>query len=118
MTSLETRSALQLTELLQDRANKPSDSGLSPDQAIANIEVGLALSLARTGEAFLHADETWQTALVVRFGSMRRAADARYTAAGRGEPGSALRIAFEARHAAYAAWCAARGIPAAPAGEA
>lgn len=89
------------------------------DVAIADIEAGLAptlaLSLARTGEAFAHADEVWQAALVKRFGTVRRAADARYSAAGRGEPGCPLRAAYEARHEAYTAWCVARGLPAAPA---
>lgn len=89
------------------------------DRAVSALEAGLAptlaLSLARTGEAFHHADAMWQAALVKRFGTVRRAADARYSAAGRGEPGCPLRAAYDARHDAYAAWCVARGLPVSPA---
>lgn len=112
MTSLETRSALQLTELLQDRATETRDSGLTPDQAIANIEAGLVLSLARTATAFHHADEEWGAALRAAFG--RRATDARYSALGQGEPGSELRALYVARYQAYAAWSAARSLPVMP----
>lgn len=47
-------------------------------------------------------DEAWQVELQKRFG--RHAVDARYTKAGRGEPGSALNEAYLARTEAQEAW--------------
>lgn len=110
--SLEARATLQISALQADRAAEARDSGLTPDQAIANIEAGLVLSLARTATAFHHADEMWDAALRAAFG--RRATDARYSALGQGEPGSALRALYVARYQAYAAWSAARGLPVMP----
>lgn len=54
--------------------------------------------------AFREADRAWQRALDAAF--PRDANQARYEARGRGEPGSPLRAAYEARMAAYDAWCA------------
>ena len=45
MTSNEIRSALQLSALLAENAARPLDSGLTPDQAIADLEAALDASL-------------------------------------------------------------------------
>ena len=50
----------------------------------------------------LETDQAWQAELVKVFG--KRAGDMRYVKAGRGELGSALRAAYEARTAAQEAW--------------
>lgn len=53
-------------------------------------------------KAALASDDAWHVELVKRFG--KRASDARYRAEGKGEPGSALRAAYEARTRAQAVW--------------
>lgn len=45
MTHLETRAAEQLSALLADRAAERRDSGLTPDQAIAELEAALSAVL-------------------------------------------------------------------------
>jgi hypothetical protein len=55
---------------------------------------------------FQYADDIWQIALEFEFGVS--ASDKRYTMEGRGEPGSPLRKAWEAREAARSAWDADR----------
>lgn len=52
--------------------------------------------------AAMLADEAWQQQLVKVFG--KGAGDARYVSAGKGEPGSALRAAHDARQQATEAW--------------
>ena len=47
-------------------------------------------------------DDAWQAELVKAFG--KRAGDVRYTKAGEGEEGSALRLAHDARMVAQEAW--------------
>lgn len=47
-------------------------------------------------------DKMWQIALEAQFG--KKAGDARYTAAGKGEAGSGLRSAYDARTSAQTAW--------------
>lgn len=56
--------------------------------------------------AFNDAELVWHNLLVDTFG--KAAGDARYDGRGRGEEGSALRQAYEARDAARQAWEAAR----------
>ncbi|WP_408902518.1 hypothetical protein [Methylobacterium radiotolerans] len=65
-----------------------------------------------TAQAFLDADEAWGEALRREFG--RRAAEARYSPAGKGDVGSPLRALYCARYAAYSAWCEARCMPVMP----
>jgi hypothetical protein len=52
--------------------------------------------------AFVLADDIWQIALECRFGVA--ASDVRYIPAGKGEPGSDLRKAYEARESARIEW--------------
>ena len=52
--------------------------------------------------AFATADEDWHRELARQFG--RHAGDARYEPRGKGEPGTALRTAFDARMAAFYAY--------------
>lgn len=56
--------------------------------------------------AFDAADAVWQTELDAAFGN--GAGDARYQHHGRGNEGTALRAAYEAREAARIAWEGAR----------
>jgi hypothetical protein len=70
---------------------------------------GAALDVRAVASRFHASDAAWQAGLVAAFG--RRASDARYTAAGQGELGSALRALYVARHAAYSAWCEANALP-------
>ncbi|GAN49687.1 hypothetical protein ACXR8U_13865 [Methylobacterium radiotolerans] len=49
MTSNEIRSALQLSDLLAENAARSLDSGLTPDQAIADLEAALDASLNGAG---------------------------------------------------------------------
>ncbi|MBN6819539.1 hypothetical protein JRF84_08045 [Methylobacterium organophilum] len=65
-----------------------------------------------TAQAFQDADEAWGEALRREFG--RRAAEARYSPAGKGDVGSVLRALYCARYAAYSAWCEARCMPVMP----
>ena len=51
------------------------------------------------------ADQTWHAMLVARFG--KRASDIRYTAEGKGAPGSTLRAAHDEFRAASDAWIVA-----------
>ena len=46
MHHLEARAAVQLSALLSERATEPCGSGLTADQAIAQLEAALAASLA------------------------------------------------------------------------
>jgi hypothetical protein len=57
-------------------------------------------AIATATACFHAADSSWQAALEATFGSPSAAVEARYSPAGRGEPGSPLRTAFEARRAA------------------
>lgn len=57
--------------------------------------------------AFQQADDAWGDELHRLFG--KKAGDIRYTAAGKGIPGSELRRRYEARETARIAWDAARG---------
>ncbi len=52
--------------------------------------------------AALATDDAWQAELVRCFG--KQAGDVRYAKAGKGEPGTPLRAAYEARKAAQEAW--------------
>lgn len=56
--------------------------------------------------AFDAADKAWQEQLEAAFGS--KAGVKRYTVAGRGDKGTPLRSAYEAREAARIAWDGAR----------
>ena len=56
--------------------------------------------------ALQSADDAWQDQLVTAFGS--QAGDARYDERGRGEEGTPLRAAYEAREAARIKWEAVR----------
>jgi len=66
-----------------------------------------ALSALAAAAAFQKADDDWQREIVVELGESR-AAEARYRPSGRGQEGTALRRAYEAREAAREAWEAAR----------
>lgn len=57
-------------------------------------------------KAFQLADDAWSASLRRTFG--KQASDVRYTRAGHGFPGSALRVAYNAREAARIAWEDAR----------
>lgn len=59
-----------------------------------------------TEQQFQYADDIWQIALEFEFGVS--ASDKRYAPEGRGNPGSDLRKAYDAREAARAAWEAER----------
>jgi hypothetical protein len=50
----------------------------------------------------LATDNAWQAELVKAFG--KHAGDMRYQSPGKGDPGTALRAAYEARMAAQARW--------------
>ena len=53
-------------------------------------------------KAALQTDNEWSAELCKAFG--KRAGDVRYAPEGQGEPGTALRRAYEARRAAQEAW--------------
>jgi hypothetical protein len=55
--------------------------------------------------AFQESDDFWQSALELEFGN--DAGQARYEQRGKGQPGTTLRAAADARHSAYQAWVAA-----------
>jgi hypothetical protein len=59
--------------------------------------------------AFARADAAWSAELKLLFG--KRAGDVRYTAQGRGTPGTTLRVRYENREAARLAWEAAKAEP-------
>lgn len=59
--------------------------------------------------AFAAADDAWSAELVRAFG--KRASEARYTAEGKGEPGTPLRAASDAFHEARKAWHRANHLP-------
>lgn len=56
--------------------------------------------------AFVQADDEWQRQLVAAWGESY-AAEARYKPSGRGQEGTPLRRAYDAREAARLAWEAA-----------
>ena len=59
-----------------------------------------------TWQAFIAADDAWQVQLFATFGP--NAEDMRYTSHAKGEPGTALRAAWDARKAASDAWTNAK----------
>ncbi|WP_162560954.1 hypothetical protein [Methylobacterium durans] len=67
--------------------------------------------LAQIDEQFAAADEVWAREVRGRYGG--NPYFHRDKPSGRGEPGSALRSAYEARERAFADWCSARGLDAA-----
>jgi hypothetical protein len=66
----------------------------------------MAQTFADLTAAFEAADNAWQAELVNTFGV--HASDLRYTSHGRGENGTALRAAYEARRVASDAWTRAK----------
>lgn len=58
-------------------------------------------------QAFCAADDAWSLELRKAFG--KQAGDVRYTARGKGDPGSVLRAAYDAREAARVAYDRSRG---------
>ncbi|WP_336487766.1 hypothetical protein [Methylobacterium nigriterrae] len=58
---------------------------------------------------FTLADATWRRAIADRFGE-EAVETYRYRQAGRGEPGTALRRAYNMRERAYQFWLRARGL--------
>lgn len=93
--------------LVKDKADPFAGFTLC-DQCKSNLRAAMPQVAAVAGAyaAFLRADDAWQAELAMRFG--RRAADVRYTSAGRGYPGSSLRAAYDALAVARAAYEAVR----------
>jgi DNA-binding FadR family transcriptional regulator len=68
------------------------------------------MTQAQATAAFYSADADWWIALVQHCGNERTARDLRYCSLSRGEPGSALRAAYDARTAAHEAWMEAANL--------
>lgn len=62
--------------------------------------------ITETFKRFADADAAWDAQLVAAFGS--RSGDARYDERGRGQEGTPLRAAYEARMEAFRAYLAAQ----------
>ncbi|MEA1834646.1 hypothetical protein U8607_21365 [Methylobacterium durans] len=68
-----------------------------------------AANRQNTDILFRRADEAWRAEMIQRHGETA-VARLRYTPEARGEPGSRLRQAYNARERAYQLWIRARGL--------